>query len=63
MVQKIFCLIFLEQSVPKYVLKNIQNNLVQKIIVIIKTCYNSKCPNIPYTTDVSKTKCFNSFCK
>ena len=27
----------------------------------MKTCYNSKCPNIPHTINISRPKCFNSF--
>ena len=26
----------------------------------MKTCYSSKCPNIPYTNNISRPKCFNS---
>ena len=29
----------------------------------MKACYNSKCPNISYTADISRQKCFNSFCE
>ena len=29
----------------------------------MKTCYNSKCPNILYRTDISRQKCFKYFCE
>ena len=58
---KFFRVLFFGTFVTKYILENTQTNLAKKLYR--NTWYNLKCHNTPYTTNISRPKCFNSFCK